>query len=442
MHEGDLSHDEYLARRLPRFLVLLGVMVLLIAACELLAARFPVGAPLTALRRVFFHGDTFHAVAISGAFFVYLATRPPRREIAIVAGAGLILEALRSVLLYRNHAAPDTIRYNIGVCAGLLSLGVLAARAVQHRRSPKGREALIAFITGLILPGFVAIAYTLLDLTYVTDPLVRDQHIYVVDGSLGFQPSFALGRLFEGDHGWLFKTTTSTAYNGLPAVFALMYWIDARPGYRPAVDVLVVFIVAAVIAAPLYHALPVIGPAPAFKKAFPSSPPVIDALAELKLLPGGRMWRNCMPSMHATWAMLVLWQAQPHRPLVRGLAYVFVALTFLAMLGFGYHFLADIVVSLPFAMAVRALCVENVPLRAPERLGALLGGAALTAVWFLVIRAGSRPLRATGALTWIAFALTIAVTWMLHRALARRMESARRTQENGAARVAFRGTVA
>jgi hypothetical protein len=127
-----------------------------------------------------------------------------------------------------------------------------------------------------------------------------------------------------------------------------------------------------------------------------------------------------MPSLHIGWALLVWWQAQPHGRWVRALGHLFLGLTIVATLGFGYHYATDVVVAFPFTLAMWAACVESLPWAAPERLRAIGAGAAMTAVWLWAIRAGGAPFLASGAITWAAYVVTIGVTVVLQKRLARR----------------------
>ncbi|MFI5095207.1 MAG: phosphatase PAP2 family protein [Candidatus Acidiferrales bacterium] len=62
--------------------------------------------------------------------------------------------------------------------------------------------------------------------------------------------------------------------------------------------------------------------------------------------------RNCMPSLHLAWALLILWYSPRY---LRIPSAVLVALTALATLGLGEHYAIDLVAALPFTVAVCAL---------------------------------------------------------------------------------------
>ncbi len=63
-----------------------------------------------------------------------------------------------------------------------------------------------------------------------------------------------------------------------------------------------------------------------------------------------------MPSLQMMWALLVLWGAWELTPLARLIASSFAALTLFATLGFGEHYLADLIVGVPLALATEGIC--------------------------------------------------------------------------------------
>jgi hypothetical protein len=119
--------------------------------------------------------------------------------------------------------------------------------------------------------------------------------------------------------------------------------------------------------------------------------------------------RNCMPSLHLAWA-LILWRTTVGaRAAVRWAAIAFVLVTALATLGSGEHYLVDLIVAAPFAVALLALVTPPAPslegVRA--RAWALGGGAGLTALWFLLFVCGPAPLQALHRLPALAWVLTL-----------------------------------
>lgn len=88
------------------------------------------------------------------------------------------------------------------------------------------------------------------------------------------------------------------------------------------------WLIAGLCAPPFYVAFPAVGPAH-----------IGDPYAP----------RNCVPSLHMTWALLcALYIAPRFRPV----AIVFAVMTALATLGTGEHYLIDLIVALPFTAAI------------------------------------------------------------------------------------------
>jgi hypothetical protein len=110
------------------------------------------------------------------------------------------------------------------------------------------------------------------------------------------------------------------------------------------------------------------------------------------------VWFNCRPFS---------------RP-VRALALLFVFITVFDTLGTGEHYLIDLVVALPFAVFIQALCTNWLPLRSPARRTPLVGGAALTLLWLAAVRYGTAVFLLSPLIPWACLALSIAAAlhWM------------------------------
>jgi hypothetical protein len=71
------------------------------------------------------------------------------------------------------------------------------------------------------------------------------------------------------------------------------------------------FAVAAAIGWVLYIVYPAVGPIYAFAAAYPASPPMLSAIRIDFVPPLSNGARNCMPSLHTAWALLVVWNSRP-----------------------------------------------------------------------------------------------------------------------------------
>jgi hypothetical protein len=129
--------------------------------------------------------------------------------------------------------------------------------------------------------------------------------------------------------------------------------------------------------------------------------------------------RNCMPSLHTTWVLLLWWHARPLSRWVRALAGFYLGFTLLATLRFGVHFACDLLVAFPFALAVQAACTPASVGVAPVRLRAFLGGAALAGTWLLLILFGWRLLASAPVPVAVGALFTVATSLLGERALYR-----------------------
>jgi len=168
----------------------------------------------------------------------------------------------------------------------------------------------------------------------------------------------------------------------------------------------------------LYLLFPLVGPVSAFGAAYPYSPPDIAAAftapLDTPLAP-----RNCMPSLHTVWVLLIWWHCRPLAWPMRIGAGVYLVFTLLATLGFGFHYLVDLIVAFPFAMLVQAQATPQSAATHSRRQWSMLLGAVLVAVWLLAIRYGLPFLAWSPVASLAASALTVAVVWQLEHRLYR-----------------------
>jgi PAP2 superfamily len=156
---------------------------------------------------------------------------------------------------------------------------------------------------------------------------------------LHFTPHTIDATMLSLDHRWFSDVSTATwhwaqghllvngffafIYYSLPCVAVLILAsLDNSKIFRS----IAVLLMAAVCAVPFYLLFPAVGPA---LKTDPSAP------------------RNCLPSLHVTWAIL-LWRATKPGWAKYAMA-LFALLTAVATLTTGQHYLIDLIVALPLA---------------------------------------------------------------------------------------------
>jgi hypothetical protein len=184
-------------------------------------------------------------------------------------------------------------------------------------------------------------------------------------------------------------------YAGLPAIFAwaVLSDLESNHSFLPfAFEIAIAGIVGYVS----YYILPAIGPRQAFGKAFADV--LATPLSNGATLHAGRnLPRNCMPSLHLTWVLLVYWRmGDPRRRILAG---VFVAFTVLATIGSGEHYVVDLIVAVAFASAIR-WAFERQLLKASA-------ATVLTLIWICYFRFGFEAFPPHPAGVWVASAITI-----------------------------------
>lgn len=175
-----------------------------------------------------------------------------------------------------------------------------------------------------------------------------DHYIFSIDGLLGFQPSFILGR-FVTRHPWL-EVVVSIGYGALPlamlAVFGVYLWLRSE---CEAVMIVRTFFLNLFVAVPIYLAIPVIGPF----SAFPGFPFAVPKDLVIQPVPISGVI-NAIPSVHCSSALLILWFSR-HWAAGKILSAMFLFVTIIATLSSGQHYFFDLLCGAAYAVGVYQL---------------------------------------------------------------------------------------
>ncbi len=359
-----------------------------------LAGVLPLPQRLFALNPNAFH--PFFAFAVGGLFVMHCmvcgATAAVRRASLI----GVALFAAHVVAL-GMPAPPHQILGTVVYYQGIGSALVLAVSL--RRRTSSQTLDLDILMAGAVMPILVLASRFYLDLSVLLAPLTYDAVLLRFDGSLGFQASALLAALMRRLSGM--EELARLAYAGLPLLAACAIALQMR-SRRQAGAALTGFAAIGLLGYLIYFIYPAAGPVYLLGSNFPFALPD-PARVPLDMAPVVPAPRNAMPSLHMAWAVALCLSVADRARQWRLAFAAFVLLTAFATLALGEHYLVDLVVAVPFALAVHAAC-DGASLRAPRR--ALLGGAALTAAW-LAWLAGTPNFAGLGAAHWIAIALTL-----------------------------------
>lgn len=352
-----------------------------------------------------FHITTYPylASAFAGSLVIYLWTRPSIRSIA-----GTVLLGVAFAAVYGIVKGEPVLGTGLAFL-GLGSLGSLSCAAIWGGIAER-QESLDTCLTASMFPLFLVVAGFSLAVTSEVHPKTYDLFLYAFDEQLGGQPSFLLGRLFA--RLGLLRQICYVGYEALPLAMAIAFAKErSEPGRRMS-SLMMAFTVAAAGGFLLYNIYPAVGPIHVFWSQFPYSPPRAGT-PPFQLVAIAGAPRNAMPSVHIAMALLIVWAARPWALVWRWLAGALLAATVLATLGFGEHYLVDLVVAMPFALLAQAAASSGVPWRNGARMAGLGTGVVLVAAWLAYLRLPSPPLHGNGAWAWSALAGTAALAvWL------------------------------
>ena len=343
-------------------------------------------------------GDySFGAYAFACGALIFLARARGAREIVSVA---LAAPALALVVYLAHSSTSKSPLASIAIGFGAAAVMTAAATAAASRG--EAREIAIQRLAAVItMPVFVVIAGILLQESAGWHPLTFDGVLASVDRSFGVDPSAFAGVLVRrsGALWW----TSKLVYDSLPmALCAVEAARWRRFGANDRDHILIAAVVAGAAAQLVSQLVPACGPRFLWGSAFPMSAAGLSPGGDLSNISPAE-FRNAFPSLHMTGAFLVAWSARPFGRAIRLLTWLYVALTVVATLGSGEHYLVDLIVAAPFALAVR-LGVRHEEVK---RIGILL---ALVAVWTALIRGYASILIQVPTITVSLAVVSIAAT--------------------------------
>jgi hypothetical protein len=351
--------------------------------------------------------------ALAGAFLIHMRARPKPAEWVSCLALGSAFTVTYAWLHhgYGNYMGAAALAY--ATFLGLGSLVVLVTQVFVGAKALRRlhRDTLFA---AAAFPYFSFILAFCLTFTTVLQPRIYDLSLYAFDEALQLKASLLLGNLMAGSSALTIAGVF--VYQSMPLAICFLVAVEREFPGRFRARILPLFITVGIAGVFLYNLLPAVGPIYAFGKSFPGSLPPVSGLLIQPILQVAAP-RNAMPSVHFACALLIWWNAAGLARGWRWLAAAFVAITLLATLGFGEHYLVDLVVALPFAVAVQSFALRVRSWASIERRVAFWGGAGLTVGWMVALRAGlflNAP-----ALCWFAVLATCALSLWWKRGLDR-----------------------
>lgn len=223
------------------------------------------------------------------------------------------------------------------VISSLLGLFAVLAASFIRKTADKYEDVCV----GVAIPTVLLLLLPFGVLSGHLRPATLDGALRVLDKSLWLD-GFALAR-------FCFKVqwpiwVLEPVYTELPLVLAIA-WIVTKSH-----TLLRACVIGAVLAFPLYLLVPAAGPG----YAFPNWPQESFQMIQ----PDTMFPRNCFPSMHLTWALLL---ALNMKGAWRWPFGIYSALMSLAVVVAGQHYFVDVIAAIPFTFAVQKLALVASP---------------------------------------------------------------------------------
>lgn len=331
---------------------------------EVAARHYGLPGPITnQVREVIFPPKSGFLLYGSMALMMVVLTW---RQRFIAAGVAIGIDVI--VLLVRwAVGAKITEGHPFGNGALWVILGY-AVIAVTRRR---GRERVLLLKgvgLGLLLVAGRKAGDTWLLITSRSRPAVLDQYVATADRALG-DPSWLAGRIVRAT-GPIGAHVLDLVYGQLAvaAVVVAAYQLRNVAAERrfPSHHLVRTFLVIGLLGPAVYMIFPVVGPVFAYgpgasgtggvhwavANLWPDTPPPIHAPHPMpydEITP-----RNCMPSLHTAWATAIFVHSRKGPRFLRFAGAFWLVATLGATLGFGYHYGADLVAGVVFALTIEA----------------------------------------------------------------------------------------
>ncbi|MGA8683027.1 MAG: phosphatase PAP2 family protein [Candidatus Sulfotelmatobacter sp.] len=381
-----------------------GSVVLIVGLSAIWIALVITGARLTNF------DEPYLPFAIAGALAFFWRGRPSRWEIY----AWLPISVVFVKVIHLSPIPFWVLRVASGFAAlGFGALLLLGLRALWSERD--GRDNALALLApSLVLVLFIFVSGNVLRLSGGLSPQTDDAWLYAFDGSLGFQPSFFMGRIMYNSI--VLTRSAMLTYLSLPFAMAVVCaWQIPLAARKISWHMLTVLLLAGVAGFLLYNVVPGTGPIYAFGRDFPwNSLPYKDlstfALDKISIPTG--IPRNAMPSLHMGWVTLLCWNSRGLPRALRVALVLYVSLTVVATLGGGQHYLVDLVVSLPFVLAVQS-AASYALFDKSRRITAMVAGLGLALAWLLLVRFGVSLALKSPVIPWSLILATTAITFWL-----------------------------
>jgi PAP2 superfamily protein len=354
---------------------------------------------------------SFTGYGIASVFVLHVVARHRPKEWVAAVVVGFIWNQcarLTASMLHLPGKAPMLSLAMLGA-GSLIVLGglMLLTRAVDPTNLKR------IYLPSVVLLALVLISQLMLIGTTIRGRATFDAYLQAFDLSLTWPPVFGLGRIFQRLN--RSPQIAQITYLLLPMMVAAVCAGYIRFRNSSPWTILKIMAVAGILGYAGYLLFPAVGPAYIPEFTFPTVPFSLGDITpwhpRILLAPAGAA-RNAMPSLHMAWALLLWFNARALPGAFRILTLIYVLLTIVVVLGLGEHYIADLVVALPFSVLVQAICSPST-ISSSTRSKAAIGSGLLVAGWLLALRYGTAFFMLSPIVPWSCAIVSSAASAML-----------------------------
>lgn len=306
-----------------------------------------------------------------GGVLAYLLILPiKKRELMSIAILGIIFELILrhyrpSVIASMINYKPDIAIFNqfLFLGPGLLLACLLAIlwrswQAYQLENRSDLNSCLETLFLSIAMPSLLCLN------VFISGHAVYDPHLYALDSLWGVQVSFIIAKILR-NHAICSKFM-ELIYYYLPVWMIANQIIVYKNNLKLKRDHLqclipaLLFIIIAIGGTLCYHFLPAVGvELYCGQNSFPNGPWPAANMNPVPIEAPYYLYRNCMPSLHFSWILAVYYALYQAKPIYKNTALALVILTALSTFSVGCHYLIDLIIAIPFTMALLAIVTPN-----------------------------------------------------------------------------------
>lgn len=344
----------------------------------------------------------------------------------------LFYALLAALLIWRVFLYNAPVFYGLIIIfwtMGLIHLFILGLMlpSKNHESNQAANDAAATyhfyFYLYLLTPLCIIMSNYFLLLSGQNHPLVKDEFLLAMDGTLGIYPSLIIGHFISllPD---VIRDALTIIYLTLPLAFIVIckkrYAIEQKLPFDLFFECLLI----GVLGYALYNIIPGCGTRYAFASAWPNALPTgfLQEAPQLIFCPQNYP-RNCLPSLHMAWIICLLRSSRLCDPSTKTFFVIIAICTIIAMFGQGAHYFIDLIVGFSFANVIGGLSALKLSWKNPARLQAVVIGFSLCLGWYLLILYGLTVLQLSKVLAWFLFLSSILLGIRIELKLIQQMNS-------------------